>query len=156
MRAVALFISLAVWLVALPAHTKDRDDLSNWSLEKLCEKKDKSRHEEAVFAEIERRAIFTSLDIYRIRSGKTEVGMEEAALHCSLGAPDSVSHTDGAASQRYYRSIDDHPSVIEVLVVAGQVTNVRTSYASHIDPWRTFSGREIDEGLRNTCTRTVC
>ena len=70
MKAAAFLISLIVLPVALPAHARDWDDLGSWSIEELCENKDKRRHAEAIFAELERRGTFRTYELDLIREGR--------------------------------------------------------------------------------------
>jgi hypothetical protein len=150
MRAAAFLISLIVLPLAFPApaQAKDGDDLSGWSVQELCENKDKRRHAEAVFAELERREVFTAVDLARVRGGHFGVGMDEAALQCLWGPPDSESRGDGAVSQTYRNRIDGFRRTIDVRFVAERVTNIRIrlemdSYPAY--PWRPFSERPIDD-----------
>lgn len=134
MKAAALLMSLIVLPVALPAQAKESDDLSSWSLEELCEKKDKDRHADAVFAELERRAVFTTLDFRLVRYGWTKVGMAESALECLWGAPDSESQADGAAAKTYRHRIDGDWRTIDVLFAQGRVTDIRMRPVEY-RPW---------------------
>ena len=81
MKAPAVLILLIVLPVVLPAQAKDSDDLGSWSLEELCENKDKRKHAEAVFAEFERRGTFKPFEIELIRDTRTElVKLDEKAV----------------------------------------------------------------------------
>jgi hypothetical protein len=123
MKTAAFLISLIALPLALPAQARD-DDLSVWLLEDLCEKKDKDRHADAVLAELERRAVFGSLDLELIRSGDIDVGMEQAALQCSLGEPEFVRPGDGDAWYMYRQRIDGQRRTVFVHVIAERVTDI--------------------------------
>jgi hypothetical protein len=105
-KAATFLMSLIVVPVALPSPARDWDDLSSWSLEKLCDKKDKARHEEAVYAELARRSIFTSSELDLIREGRIPSGTSEAVLHCSWGQPRATETWYGESWQVYYRRRD--------------------------------------------------
>jgi hypothetical protein len=102
MKSAAFLISLIVLPVALPAHAKDRDDLSSWSLEDLCERKVKPRYTEGILAEIERRGIFSEFEFDLIREGRVARGMGEDALHCAWGQPRRTEVHDGESWLVYY------------------------------------------------------
>jgi hypothetical protein len=108
-KSAALLISLCALPVALPAHAKDADDLSSWSLEDLCENRDKRKHEEAVFAELERRGTFRPFELELIREGRIDIGASEAALHCSWGEPRRTESRNGVPWQVYYRRREGGP-----------------------------------------------
>lgn len=147
MRALTILAFVTLLAAVMPAQAKDSDDLSSWSLEELCAKKDKSRHAEAIFAELGLRNVFSSFDLDLVRSGEIEVGMDAAALQCSWGAPHSVQQGDGAVSQTYYKRIDGWRRTVHVFVVAERVTehHIRpVGSSANLDPWETFSGRPID------------
>jgi hypothetical protein len=143
MKAAAFLMSLIAVPVALPSHARDWDDLGSWSVEELCENKDKRRHEEAIFAELERRGVFSPFDLELVRSGEIDVGMGEAALHCSWGAPismrqqqipawklpdsvkpDSVKQRNSDAWLTYRRRIDGYRRTFDVFIVAERVTEI--------------------------------
>ena len=153
MKAAAFLISLIVLPVALPAQAKDGDDLSSWTLEELCERKDNDRHAEAVLAELERRDVFSASDLELVRSDTIDRGMDESALQCSWGAPDSVTQRDGDAWQTWRNPSDGPKLTVDVQVVAGRVTDiqVRVNYEIRVTArsfapldLRTFSGRRIE------------
>ena len=168
MRTVTILASMALLTAATSVQARDNDDLSQWSLENLCEKKDKPRHAEAIFAEIEGRGIFTSVDLALVRSGKIEVGMSEAALRCSWGKPDSVSQLDAAALHTYRNRVDGLKRTFEVRLVAERVTAVHvrrgsgpyvfgTGPTSDSHNWNTFSGRFIEgSGVSDIITCPSC
>jgi hypothetical protein len=108
----------------MPAQARDYDNLSAWSLEDLCKKKEKRRHAAAIFAEIERRGTFSSQDLELIRTGIVDLGMGQAALQCSWGEPDAVSQTESVSWQTYRARIDGQQRTVFVHVIAGQVTNI--------------------------------
>ena len=134
MKVAAFLMSLIVVPVALPSHAKDWDDLSSWSIEELCDNKDRRRHEEAIFAELERRAVFTPLDLRLVRFGWTKAGMAESALECLWGASDSESQADGAASKTYRHRIDGDWRTIDVHFAQGRVTDIRMRPVEY-PPW---------------------
>jgi hypothetical protein len=81
--------------------------LSGWSVEELCDEKDKDRHAEAVFAELARRGIFTASELELIREGGIPSGIpsgtRETVLLCSWGLPRGIEVWDGVPWLVYYQ-----------------------------------------------------
>jgi hypothetical protein len=143
MRAATILACLIFPIGSMPAQARDYDSLSAWSLEDLCEKKDKRRHTEAIFAELERRAAFTPLDLRLVRFGWTKIGMAESALECLWGAPDSESQADGAAAKTYRHRIDGESRTIDVFFAEGRVTDIRMRPVEY-PPWPGAGGFSLE------------
>ena len=171
MRAASFLILLIVLTLALPAQAQDSDELGDWSLEKLCKKTDKARHADAVLAEIERREVFSSFDLELVRSGGIDVGMGEAALRCSWGAPSSAFQVAADTLQTYRNPISGQAGMFFVHLVAGRVTVVnhigriegradnvvaRAHPPLDSEKWTTFSGRDIDSNGVRDLDRIPC
>jgi hypothetical protein len=124
MRAATILACLSFLIASLSAQARDYNDLPAWSLEDLCEKKEKQRYAAAIFAEIERRESFSSQDLELIRSGIVDLGMDQVAVQCSWGEPDAVLQSDSETLQVYHRRIDGQRRTVFVHVIAGQVTDI--------------------------------
>jgi hypothetical protein len=135
MKSAALIMSLIALPVMLPAQAKDSDDLGSWSLEELCEKKDKDRHAEAIFAEIERRAVFSTSELELIREGRIDIGFSEAALYCSWGEPRATESRDGGPWQVYYQRREGYRWTVLLRIDSSLVAEVRLATdISAVDP----------------------
>lgn len=152
MRTTVLFASASLLLAALPAQARDSDDLTTWSVEELCEKKDKARHAEAVLAELERRDIFDASELELIRAGRIDFGIREAVLHCSWGQPRDTEVWSGEPWQVYYQRRDRYQRRLLLRIDSSRVAEIRpVSRTASIDPslivfggdHDTFSGRHI-------------
>jgi hypothetical protein len=133
-RAKAFLISLIVVPFALPAQAEDSDDLSGWSVEELCENKDKRKHAEAVLAELERRGTFRPFEIELIREGRIDIGASEAALNCSWGEPRGAETLNGEPWQAYYRRAGRHNRRMLVRIDSALVAEIRPARGTSIDP----------------------
>lgn len=152
MRTTVLFASAGLLLAALPAQARDTEDLTTWSVEELCEKKDKARHAEAVLAELERRDIFNTFELELIREGGADIGMGEAALQCSWGEPRGSETLNGDNWQVYYQRRNGYQRRLLLRIDSSFVAEIRpVSRTASIDPslivfggdYDTFSGRQI-------------
>jgi hypothetical protein len=129
-RAAPFLISLVVLPLALPAQAKDSDDLSGWSVEELCDKKDKRKHAEAVFAEFERRGTFKPFEIELIRAGRIDIGASEAALHCSWGEPRATEAWNGEPWQVYYRRAGSENWRLLLRIDSALVAEIRPDFGN--------------------------